>query len=69
MTKVLIEIKNGEIQGVYSNKNIQFVIVNQDKNNPVSEIYFSDENYLNLADVFLEEQDIGIRNELSQLGI
>jgi len=67
MTKVLIEIKDGEVQGVYSNKDIQFVIVNQDKKDPVSEVYYSDENYLNLADVFPEEEDLTIRNKLLQL--
>jgi hypothetical protein len=65
MIKVLIEIKDGEVQGVYSNKDIQFVIVNQDKPNPVSEIYISDENYLNLADVFVADKEIS--NKLSKL--
>jgi hypothetical protein len=69
MTKVLIEIKNGEVQGVYSDKDIQFVIVNQDKVNPVSDIFFSDENYLNLADVFKGDEDVDIRNRLLQLHI
>lgn len=67
MTKVLIEIANGDIQGVYSDKDIQFVIVNQDKPHPVSEIYFSDENYLNLADVFPNSEDKDIHNKLLQL--
>ena len=67
MTKVLIEIKDGKIQGVYSNKDIQFVIVDQDKKDPVSEIFYSDENYINLADVFPYAEDIYIRNKLLQL--
>lgn len=69
MTKVLIEIANGDVQGVYSDKDIQFVIVNQDKPHPVSEIYFSDENYLNLADVFPRVEDAAIRNKLLQLDL
>jgi len=63
MIKVLVEVEDGRVIGVYSNKDIQFVIVDK----TASEIFHSDYNYSKLSDVFNDESNQAIKEELIKL--
>lgn len=67
MTKVLVEIEDGKVIGVYANKDISFVIVDKKSRELVSEIYQSDHNYSQLSDVFNEESDQIIKEQLLKI--
>lgn len=63
MTKVLVEVEDGRVVGVYSNTHIKFVIVDQ----TVSKVFHTDYNYSKLSDVFNDESDQTIKEELIKL--
>lgn len=63
MTKVLVEVEDGRVIGVYSDKEIQFVIVDK----TVSKVFHTDYNYSKLSDVFNDESSQTIKEQLIKL--
>lgn len=59
MTKVVIIIKGGLIQAIHSNKNLQYIIVDEDLNeeNRISDVYEQDSLFPEYFDILDSEED------------